>query len=327
MSRKIKIGNIMLENDLILAPMAGITNLPFRLIAKKFGAGLVTTEMISAEGLCQNQKKTYEYLRHTPEEGLLCAQIFGSEPEVVANAAQIAIESGASIIDINMGCPVKKVVKTGAGGALLKNLKQAERIMKTVKKTCNVPITIKIRAGWSSNIKTALEISRIAKECGIDAITIHPRFVTQGFSGKANWSIISEIKEKLDITVIGNGDIFDAEDAINMIKKTGCDAVMIARGAIGNPWIFRDILDLKKGNIPKTPSLSERKEIMLKHFYLIKEFIGEKRAIRYIRGIFIWYSKNLPYSSYFRDKVTKIRNEDELMMLLNKYFLYLKKLK
>lgn len=320
MSRKIKIGNLTLKNRFILAPMAGITNSPFRLIAKRFGAALVTTEMISAKGLCLNQKRTLEYLKHSPEEDPLSVQIFGSEPEIMADAAQIVIESGAKIVDINMGCPVKKVIKIGAGGALLRDLKKAERVINAIRKVCNVPLTLKIRAGWSPEKCIVLEVAKMARDCGVDAITIHPRFVTQGFSGKANWSIIAKVKDKIDMTIIGNGDVFTANDALRMIKETGCDGVMIARGAIGNPWIFREILALQDGKIVNPPDLSERKKVMLEHFSLIKDLIGEEKAIKYIKGVFIWYSKGLPYSSYFRERIAKINNENELMSLLDKYF-------
>ena len=320
MSSKIKIGDLILENRFFLAPMAGITNMPFRLIVKRFGASLVTTEMISAKGLCYNQKRTHEYLAHTPEEKPISIQIFGSEPDVMAEAARIAIEAGADMIDINMGCPAKKVVKTGAGGALLKDLKKAEQIIKAVRKVCSIPLTTKIRAGWSPETPVFMEIARIAQDSGVDGITIHPRFVTQGFSGKADWSIIAKIKEKIDIPVIGNGDVFTARDAMHMIKETGCDAVMIARGAIGNPWIFKDVLALERGELSSPPAFFERKSIMLEHYSLIKNFIGENRSLRYIRGIFIWYTKGFPYSGSFREKVTKINTEEELMALLNNYF-------
>ena len=306
----VKIGNIMLENKLVLAPMAGVTNMAFRIIAKEFGAALVHTEMISAKGLFYKQRHTYDYLRHTPQEKPISFQIFGSEPDIMAEAAKIVIEHGADIVDINMGCPVKKVVKTGAGAALLKDLKRAEKIIKAVRKACTVPLTIKIRAGWSQERPVFLDLLKIAEDCGVDAVTIHARFANQGFSGRADWEIIRIAKERSNLIIIGNGDVFSYEDAISMIRDTCCDLVMIARGAMGNPWIF-------KGEVP---SLEERKRVMLKHFSLIKELIGEKRAIKYIRGVFIWYSKGLPMSRYFRERVSRVEDEEELISLLESYF-------
>ncbi len=309
-NESVRIGNIRLKNRLVLAPMAGITNMAFRIIAKEFGAALVHTEMISAKGLFYKQKHTYDYLRHTPQERPISFQIFGSEPNIMADAAKIAIEHGADIVDINMGCPVKKVVKTGAGAALLKDLKRAEEIIRAVRKVCTVPLTIKIRAGWSQEKPVYLDILKIAEENGVDAVTIHARFASQGFSGRVDWEIIRKAKERSNLIIIGNGDLFSYEDAKRMIDETGCDLVMIARGAIGNPWIFN-------GEIP---SLEERKRVMLRHFSLIKELIGERRAIKYIRGVFIWYSKGLPLSRYFRERVSRVESEEELISLLKSYF-------
>ena len=310
-SSKVKIGNVLLDNRVVLAPMAGITNTAFRLIAKEFGAGLVHTEMISAKGLCYKQKRTYEYLIHSKEEKPISMQIFGSEPEVMSDAAQILVEHGADIVDINMGCPVKKVVKTGAGAALLKDLKKAEKIIKAVRKVCSVPLTIKIRAGWTPEKPVFLELLRIAEENGVDAVTIHARYATQGYSVKADWNIIRKAKEntKDNVVIIGNGDIFSFEDAKKMQNDTNCDAVMIARGAIGNPWIFKD----------EIPTLSERKRIILKHLAIEKRYI-KKKALGHIKAILIWYSKSLPYSSLFRQKVGKAKSEEELISLLNSYF-------
>lgn len=316
MSMEIKIGEVTLKDRLVLAPMAGITNMAFRLIAKQFGAALVHTEMISAKGLCYKQEKTYQYMRHHPEEKPISMQIFGSDPKLMADAAQILIEHGADIVDINMGCPVKKVVKTGAGAALLKDLKKAEQIIKAVRKVCTVPLTIKIRAGWSPESPVYMDLIKIAKENGVDAVTIHARYATESFSQKADWDIIKSAKEDSDMIIIGNGDVFCYKDALSMLKYTGCDLVMIARGSIGNPWIFN-----KRDN---PPPLSERKEIMLRHLSLVKELLGVERALKYIRGVFIWYSKGLPFSSYFRERVTRIEDEKELLLLLDHYFMMLK---
>ncbi len=309
-SSKIKIGNVLLNSRLVLAPMAGITNMAFRLIAKEFGAALVHTEMISAKGLCYKQKRTYEYLAHSKDEKPISMQIFGAEPEIMSDAAQILVEHGADIVDINMGCPVKKVVKTGAGAALLKDLKKAEEIIKAVRKVCSVPITIKIRAGWAPEKPVFLELMKIAEENGVAAVTIHARYATQGYSVKADWNIIKKAKENTNIILIGNGDVFDFEDAKRMRESTGCDIVMIARGAIGNPWIFKD----------KVPTLLERKRIMLKHLAAIKSLMRGKKSLGYMKGVLIWYSKNLPYSSIFRENVGRAKDEKELFSLLDSYF-------
>lgn len=321
---KLRIGSLVLDNRFILAPMAGITNLPFRIIAKRFGAALVTTEMISAKGIFFSGEKTKKmYLAHTEEEDPTCFQLFGSDPEIMAKATEVVIESGAKAVDINMGCPVKKVVKTGAGGALLKDLKKAEEIIKAVRKASSVPVTIKIRAGWSRESYVAEDVAKMAEDLGVDAITVHPRFVVQGFSGKADWEIIKKVKQKVSIPVIGNGDVFSAEDAIRMLKQTGCDAVMIARGAIGNPWIFRDAISLEKGERPEKITLSERKAVMFEHLDLVIRFMGEKRAVPYMRGMFMWYTKNLPYSRRLRERIAKAKEKDEMIDLLNEYFSFL----
>ncbi len=313
-SSKIKIGNVILKSRLVLAPMAGITNMAFRLIAKEFGAALVHTEMISAKGLCYGQKRTYEYLVHRKEEKPISMQIFGSEPEIMSDAAQILVEHGADIIDINMGCPVKKVTKTGAGASLLKDLKKAEKVIKAVRKACSVPLTVKIRAGWSPEKPVFLELLKIAEENGVNAVTIHARYAIQGYDVKADWNIIKKAKENSDVIIIGNGDVFSFEDAKRMFRDTGCDIVMIARGAIGNPWIFKN----------QTPTLSERKTVILRHLSIVRELMRKKQALGPLKAILIWYSKGLPYSSTFREKVGSAKSEEELICLLNSYFSLLK---
>ena len=243
----LKIGNLLLKNYLIMAPMAGITNPPFRLIAKRLGAGLVVTEMVSAVGLSRGHEKTFRYLESTPEEKPLSVQIFGADPYDMAMAAEIAVEKGADLVDINMGCPARKVVKNGAGGALLRNPAAVRDMVAAVRKVCTVPLTVKIRSGWSHLEANFLEIAGIIEDCGADAVAVHPRFVKQGFSGQADWGIIREVKKNLGIPIIGNGDVFKPALALKMREETGCDGVMIGRGAMGNPWIFRQILDLEQG--------------------------------------------------------------------------------
>jgi nifR3 family TIM-barrel protein len=227
-----KIGSLALDNITILAPLAGITSLPFRILAKEAGCALVCSEMISANGLVRGSKKTMQMLCSLPQEKPLSVQIFGSDPAVMAEAAQIVESSGANLIDINFGCSVKKVVKTGAGVALMQQLDNAALIIKAVRKAVDIPLTIKIRTGWDSSGKQALKLSRLAEECGVDAIAVHPRTASQGFRGKADWSIITAIKRAVAIPVIGNGDIVTAKDAVEMQRITGCNAIMIGRAAI-----------------------------------------------------------------------------------------------
>lgn len=307
-----------------MAPMAGITNLPFRLMVKKLEAGLVMTEMISAMGLTLGQKRTFEYLKSHPDEKPLSVQIFGAKPEVMARAAEIVVEAGADIVDINMGCPVKKVVKTGAGGALLCAPQKAKEIVSAVRRACPVPLTVKIRAGWSADRPVACEMAKLLEDCGADAITVHPRFITQGFSGDADWRIIAKVKEQLKIPCIGNGDVLKPTLALQMKTQTGCDGVMIGRGAVGNPWIFRQILGLEKGRPVHEPNLSERRAVIMEHFRLLSLSIGEQRAAKTMRRLLLWYTKGLTYSNRFREKITRIKNFDTLISALDKYFTTLK---
>ena len=306
-----------------MAPMAGITNLPFRLIVKKLGAGLVTTEMISAMGLISGQQKTLDYLRSHPDERPLAVQIFGSDPKVMAKATEIIVEAGADIVDINMGCPVKKIVKTGAGGALLKAPERAKEIVSAVREVCTVPLTVKIRAGWSADQPVACKMARLIEDCGADAITVHPRFVTQGFSGHADWTIIAKVKESLKIPVIGSGDISKPSLALEMKRQAGCDGVMIGRGALGNPWIFKHIQELGNGLSPEQPKLRERKTLIMEHFRLLSHFMGERRAAKNMRGLLLWYTKCLPHSSRFRESICRIKDFDTLISSLDDYFSFL----
>ncbi len=317
----LKIGSLKLENCLIMAPMAGITNLPFRLIAKKMGAGLVTTEMISAAGLIMSHKRTSQYLKSDPYEKPLSVQLFGSEPAPIARACQIAIDSGADMVDINMGCPVKKVVKTGAGGFLLRTPEKIRKIVGAVRNICTVPLTVKIRTGWSNNENFVLEIAQLIEGEGADAITIHPRYVTQGFSGSADWSIISMLKDALNIPVIGSGDIVTPNLALQMKRRSGCDGIMIGRGAIGNPWIFQQIQDLERSSEYNYPTLTDRKSLILEHFILLTRFMGEIVASRMMRNLLIWYTKGLPNSCSFRRSFTSIFDYKSLVLSLDNYFL------
>jgi nifR3 family TIM-barrel protein len=316
----LQIGHIKLDNHVVMAPMAGVTNLPFRLIAKSFGAGLVFTEMVSAMGISLNQKKTLAYLDSHPHEKPLAVQIFGAKPQIMAEAARKVIDAGAQIVDINMGCPVKKVIKTGAGASLLRNPKLVSEIMLAVRIVCTVPLTVKIRAGWSPQEPNAPDIVRILEDCGADAVTIHARFATQGFSGQADWSWIKRIKKHLRIPVIGNGDIIRPQDALAMKKETDCDGIMIGRAAANHPWIFRQVLQLEKGLPVQAPDFYERRSLIMKHFNLLSQTMGEQSAALAMRGFLLRYTKGLPLSSRFRGRINQIKDLQSLTYIMDEYF-------
>ena len=314
-----KIGSVVLDNITILAPLAGITNLPFRLLAKASGCGLVCSEMISANGLVHRSSKTHELLQSRIEEKPLSVQIFGSDPYVMAEAAAIVEASGADLLDINLGCAVKKVLKTGAGAALMKTPKKAEKIFLAVRKAISIPLTIKIRAGWDKSGNEAFAIAKVAEAGGVDGIAVHPRLATQGFGGKADWSLITAIKNSVSIPVIGNGDIVTPEDVLNMKKKTGCDAVMIGRAAIGNPWLFSQVASLMNGKESVPPDLSERFDAMTKYLNISIECFGEKRACRMMRSHLGWFVKGLRYSSRFRESIKELSTEREALSLIGEF--------
>jgi tRNA-dihydrouridine synthase B len=320
----LRIGSVNLENRLVMAPMAGITNLPFRLMVKRLGAGLVTSEMVNAMGLAAGQKKSRDYLKNQPAEKPLAVQIFGSDAQAMARAAQMAVEAGADIVDINMGCPVKKVVKTGAGASLLRDRRRVAEIVSTVRLACPVPLTAKIRAGWSPEKPVASDVARVIEDCGADAITVHPRFATQRYSVPADWSLIGRVKERLKIPVIGNGDIFEPSQALKMRQDTGCDGVMIGRGAIGNPWIFKQIIGFEQGRPLLIPNLSERRAFIMEHFQALSSPMGPHRAARHMRGLLLWYTKGLPHSSRFRGNINKIKDLDSLVSTMDDYFSLIK---
>jgi nifR3 family TIM-barrel protein len=316
----LKIGNIELKNNLILAPMAGITNLPFRLLVKRMGAGLVYSEMVSSMGLTLNHKKTMGYLKSDQAEKPLAVQIFGARPEIMAKAAQMVIENGADIVDINMGCPVKKVTKTGSGAALLKDLKTAEKIISLVRMACPVPLTVKIRSGWSGDNIIACDIARVVEACGADALTIHARTAVQWYSGSADWEIISRVKKSVNIPVIGNGDVKNARDVFEMVEQTGCDGVMIGRAAAKNPWIFKQAMELENGNPAYEPDLSERRALIMEHYSHLSKSMGDKRAILCMRGLLLRYTKGLPDSSRFREAFSRMKDFKSLVTAMDGYF-------
>jgi tRNA-dihydrouridine synthase B len=320
-----QIGNLTLDNNVILAPLAGITNLPFRIMAKEAGCGLVCSEMISSHGLVYRSGKTEKMLDSTPEEKPLSVQLFGAKPDILAEAAAIVESSGADIVDINFGCSVRKVLRTGSGAALMRTPDLAEDLLKAVRRTIRLPLTIKIRSGWDSSGAQALNISEIAESCGVDAITVHPRTAGQLFSGRADWSIIAAVKKKVSIPVIGNGDIRSGNDAVRMLAETGCDAVMIGRKAIGNPDIFSRVLAQINGDEEIAEDISRRFELMIRYLQASVEYIGEEQACRMMRSRLGWFTKGLHKSSHFRESIKHLSSEKEGIELINTYRDELKK--
>jgi nifR3 family TIM-barrel protein len=314
-----KIGSLTLDNNVILAPLAGITNLPFRLLAKAAGCGLVCSEMVSANGLVYKSGKTEQMLNSVQAEKPLSVQIFGSDPDIVAEAAAIVESKGADILDINFGCSVRKVVKTGAGVALMRTPGKAEALLTAVRKAVSIPVTIKIRSGWNACGAEAVNIATIAQDCGVDAITVHPRTAAQQFRGRADWSVIAAVKQTVDIPVIGNGDIVSAHDALKMLAETGCDAVMIGRKAIGNPAIFSRVIARLNGEEPAAEDLSHRFDMMVDYFKASVEYIGEEPACRMMRSRLGWFTRGMRNSSKFRESIKHLSSEREGLDLIEAY--------
>ncbi len=315
----IHINSLKLLNPVILAPMAGITCLPYRRIMKSFGAGLVLTEMISANGLVHDGRKTRELFVSHQEEFPLGIQLFGDSPEVLAKAAEMIADEG-SLLDINMGCPVKKVIRSGAGSALLQKPQRIGRILSAVRKAYFGPLTIKIRSGWDIQSLNFLEIGRIAEAEGVNAITLHPRTRDQGFSGQAQWAQIAELKAILKIPVIGSGDIFDAEDAVRMFQQTGCDAIMIGRGGYGNPWLISQILALLAGKPMIRPCPKEKYRVALQHLQLHREQFGDKKTLLEMRKHLCWYVRGLAGAGHFRTALQKADDLEQVLKLTKIFF-------
>ena len=322
-SNKLKplvIGDITIEHPLALAPMAGVTDLPYRLLCKEQGAGMMCTEMVSAKGLYYGNRKSEPLMATDPKEIPVAIQIFGSDPEIMGQMAAKVNDGRFQMIDINMGCPVPKIVNNGDGSALMKNPELAGKVIKAVVDAVDIPVTVKIRKGFNDELINAPEMAQVAQENGAAAIAVHGRTREQYYSGEADWDIIREVKAAVQIPVIGNGDIFTPQDAKNLLEHTGCDAIMVGRGAQGNPWIFKRILHyLKTGELLPEPTAQERVEKALRHSQMLIAYKGEYIGIREMRKHMAWYMKGLPGAAELRGKLNYAETMAEMEALLNEY--------
>lgn len=301
------IGNVSISGKAILAPMAGVSDIAYRLLAKEHGASMVCTEMVSAMGIKYKNERTHDLLRMEKVEHPVSMQIFGSDPEAIALGAKVVANAGADIVDINMGCPVKKVVSSGDGSALMKTPDLAARLAEAAVNAVDVPVTVKMRIGWDNEHINVVDFAKRIESTGVSAVAVHGRTREQMYMGRADWSYIKEVKDALSIPVIGNGDIWTPEDAFHMIEETGCDAVMIGRGAQGNPWIFGRVNHyLDTGVIISAPTYLDRLDMLLKHFELLCQYKGPSIGIKEIRTHAGWYMKGMPESAYWRNRVNTI---------------------
>ncbi len=317
-----KIGNVEIKNQLVLAPMAGISNTSYRKIVKEMGAGLIFAEMVSSNALTYNNDKTINLLKMSEKERPIAQQIFGSDVKTFVEAAKIVEKlMHPDIIDINMGCPVPKVaLRAQAGSALLKNPQKIGKIVKEVVAAVNVPVTVKIRSGWDSNSINAVEVAKICEANGAKAITVHPRTRAQGYTGKADWNVIKQVKENVNIPVIGNGDVTSPIEAKKMLDETNCDAVMIGRGALGNPWIFKECLAyLNDGVLIDKPTNKEKIEMIKKHYGLLEQDKNEKVALLEIRTHALYYIKGMPEAKIYKEKICKTKTKEEFLNILEEY--------
>ena len=314
-----RIGAIEIDNFTVLAPLAGITNLPMRLLAKRAGCGLVCSEMISSNGLVYGSKKTVQLLDSAAEEKPLSVQIFGSNPQMMADAARLVQDSGADIVDINMGCSVRKILKSNSGSALMKDPPLVKRVLDAVRRAVTIPLTIKIRSGWEPSGRQAVEISQLAEACGVDAVAVHPRTATQGFRGKADWTIIAAVKKAVSIPVIGNGDVTAPGDALQMLSETGCDGVMVGRAAIGNPMIFSQILAAAQGRPVLDLDAHQRFVMMIDYLADSVRYLGESTACLMMRSRLCWFVKGLHRAGQFRNSIRFIESQQEAESLIRAY--------
>lgn len=317
---RLTIGNVTLANNLILAPMAGVTDQPFRILCREQGCGLLVTEMVSAKAILYNNRNTKELLAVSDEERPIAVQLFGSDPEIVAAMAHRIEDGPYDLIDLNMGCPVPKVVNNGEGSALMREPKQVEALLSALVKAVNKPVTVKFRKGFDDDHVNAVEIARIAESCGVAAVAVHGRTREQFYSGKADWDIIRQVKEAVQIPVIGNGDIFTPQDAKRMLEETGCDGLMIARGARGNPWIFRRIAHyLDTGELLPEPDAREVGTMILRHARMQAELKGESLGMKEMRKHIAWYTAGLRGSAALRRQCNTLETLAELEKMLSEH--------
>ena len=309
-----QIGGVTIKSGLALAPMAGVTDAAFREVCSRLGAGLTCTEMVSSKALCYQDRKSRVLLRPFPDEHPLQAQIFGSDPVCMAEAAQIALEaSGADVIDVNMGCPVGKIVNNGDGSALMRDPEKAARVAEAVVKAVSVPVTVKMRRGWDKGSLNAPELARLLESVGVAAVTVHGRTRVQMYSGQADWGAIREVKEAVHIPVIANGDVFSAEDAVRILRQTGADGVMIGRGCFGDPWLFEQARAALAGEpVPARPPLAERCDVLVRQIERSAEFRGEKVALLEARRHYCWYLKGVRYANYYKEQINRMETLEDL---------------
>ena len=318
--KTLTIGNVVLDNPFILAPMAGVTDLPFRVLCHEQGAGLVCMEMVSAKAIYYRNKNTEALMEIEPGERPVSLQLFGSDPELMGEMARQIEERPFDILDINMGCPVPKVVNNGEGSALMKNPELVRKIVTSVVKAVQKPVTVKIRRGFDERHVNAVEIAKIIEDCGAAAVAVHGRTREQYYAGHADWDIIRQVKEAVSIPVIGNGDVVSAQTAEQMFDQTGCDGIMVARGARGNPWIFRELAAWYRGEpIPAAPGMEEVRQMLLRQADLLVKYKGEYTAIREMRKHVAWYTAGFPHSSKLRARVNEINTMEDLVRLMGEW--------